>query len=335
MSSKLLSVVMPIYNVERFLPDSIESVISKKYYDDIEILLIDDGSTDGSKTVCKSYSIKYNNISYFYKENGGLSDARNFGLRKATAEYVFFFDSDDMLLDHAIDEIYETLNNNKPQVLIWDAMIIDEENRILDNSAETYYLHNGLCSNQKYSGLDFIKYQINDHNDYVTTVWLGAYNRELLISNNLFFEKGLLHEDELWTQKVLLNTENLIYVDKKWYLYRIRSNSIMNSTSKNKERNLSSLIYSYNSLYSYINWKIDDTDKKTMLLANITKRYLNSLVHYDVTNYKKLYNQINRQVILKNSFSIVNVVQSLLLCIDISLFVKIAKIGKRLKGNKR
>ena len=103
---KLISVIIPIYNTQKYLKKCIDSVESQSY-NNIEIILVNDGSTDSSEKIIRPYLQKYENIKYYKKENGGLSDARNYGMPYATGEYIAFLDSDDYVESTMYEEMYE------------------------------------------------------------------------------------------------------------------------------------------------------------------------------------------------------------------------------------
>lgn len=254
----LLSIIIPVYNVEEYLVECIESV---RHCTDTEILLIDDGSTDNSGKICDGCSGE--NITVIHKINGGLSDARNTGLQLAKGEYVFFMDADDYVTD--MRSILEFLVSDKCEILLFDSV----------NGG--YYTHHGLAENRHYTGIDCIEEQLKCYGDYPTTVWLGVYRKEYLLRNSFFFEKGLLHEDELWTQKVLINAEDVCYIPEKLYVYREREHSI---TAETGRKNLSDLIYIFGELFAY-------TDNP-LVKANIAKRYLHAVWKFSAWKYPDL-----------------------------------------------
>ena len=143
--------------------------------------------------------------------------------------------------------------------------------------ADDYYTHRGLHENVHYTGIECIEAQLKQCGDYPTTVWLGIYKREYLLKNGFYFQKNLLHEDELWTQKLLINSSDVLYIPQKLYFYRQRENSITDNTGK---KNISDLIYIFGELFEY-------TDNK-LIKANIAKRYLHSVVRFGAWKYPDL-----------------------------------------------
>lgn len=256
MEEILISIIIPVYNVEAYLPECMKSILEENTLDQTEILLIDDGSTDSSGVICDGYCSE--KVKVYHKVNGGLSDARNYGMLRAHGKYVFFLDSDDMIVPGAIDQLSKLVRNEDVDVVLWDSVIVEETGEISKDQEDGYYVHDGLEEARYYTGLEVIEEQLNKNNDYVTTVWLGLYRKDLLLSEHIWFEKRLLHEDELWTQKVLVCAKSVIYLKEKLYCYRKRVNSIMNQIEKNFENNIKSLIYIYSTLPIYLDWKVED-----------------------------------------------------------------------------
>lgn len=323
----VLSVILPIYNVENYLRQAVDAVLKTQHMDEIEIILVDDGSTDTSGKIADEYSGK--KIKVFHKPNGGLSDARNYGLYHATGKYVFFMDSDDTLEENAIDIMVNQLKKYDLEVLLFDAMIVDDDGKKVKTRQNAYYTHSGVTPEKVLTGLEIIDAQLAANNDYVTTVWLGVYQRELLLREALWFEKGLLHEDEIWTQKVLVNAHRVVYVESALYQYRVRSNSIMNDTQKNYEKNLGSLIYIYNTLPDYLDWKVTDKAHSQRIKANISKRYLHAIYRFDLKRYSQKAKLIDRMKVLKNSRGYKDKIRSIILVLSIRLYCVLMSIGKK------
>ena len=316
----ILSIIIPIYNVEKYLKDCIESIVLQQTNLIYEVILVNDGSPDCSEKICLEYEKKYKNIKYFVKKNGGLSDARNFGLKKANGKYVYFLDSDDMITPEFFSSIEKHLYEQN-HIILFDAKVIDEKKEQIKEYS--FYKHYGLKENIITDGITTIISQLDNCQEYQTAVWLGIYNREFLLRKNLFFEYGLLHEDEMWTPKTIIEADKIIYIKKDLYLYRIRENSIM-TTKSNKDRNVKSMIYIFNSLYDYYNYKIEDKTARKMITDNLSKRYLHAISFWNFGKYKeKKY--INRTKIYQNSCSLKNIVRSLILLFNVKLYCCITR----------
>lgn len=318
----MLSIIIPIYNVEDYLEECLESILNIKY-DNFEVLLIDDGSTDKSGEIANNYKKRIKNCRCFHKKNGGLSDARNYGLKYAFGKYVYFMDSDDFIEPVLFELILNTLEDKTADVVLFDANEVDENGKIIDNNF--YYIHKGLNAYELYNGHQVIEKQLLDHSDFVTTVWLGIYNREYLLENNFWFEKELIHEDELWTPKVIIESSTVIYLDVRAYNYRRRKNSIMNSGMIKINKNIESIIYIFSSLYFYYNYKITDEKLLMLIKANLSKRYLHIITKYDIYKYKSS-NKIAKWIIYKNSIGFVDRFRALILLINGKLYCLVSKL---------
>lgn len=318
---KKLSIILPIYNVERYLQECIDSIICQTGFDECEMLLIDDGATDNSAAICDKNAAEHELITVHHKKNGGLSDARNYGLSKANGEYVLFFDSDDFMMPGVLQEILQSLEVCE-DVLLMDAVTVDENGNPIENP-EFEYRHIGLESGKVYSGEDAIKLQLNA-GALQTTVWLGAYRREFLLENQLWFKRNLLHEDELWSPNTFLEASSIVYQAINYYAYRIRNNSIMRSEKKDNSKNIASLIYVYSHVTKLYDWKIADDELLTALKDDVSRRYLHCITVWRINEYPKLMKRVDRREIFRNSKSKKNKVRALILMMNAGLYVSIS-----------
>ncbi len=319
----ILSVIIPVYNVEKYLHRCLESIVHQKEFEQIELILVDDGSEDYCPQICDDYGNKYNNIRVFHKMNGGLSDARNYGIRNSTGKYLIFIDSDDMVSNDFFNRIFEALND-EVDILLWNANCIDENDSELKN-IKYKFKYEGLNNNQIYENGDLIKEQLKKTNEFTTVVWLAAYKRELITKNNLWFEKDLLHEDEMWTIKTILCSKNIKYIYDNLYKYRKRENSIMRESKMNNINHIKSYIYIYSSLYSYYNWKVKDIELLKLLQDNVSKRYLYVISYWNFEIYKSELNKVNAIEILKYSTSWKNRIRAIVLCINKRIYCNLTK----------
>lgn len=319
----ILSIVIPVYNVQSYIKDCLKNIINL-YEDSVEILLIDDGSTDDSRRIIDEYTLNYKNIKAFHKKNGGLSDARNYGLMHAKGKYVFFMDSDDFVTDTFLNDIVEFISKNDVDAVLWDADIYGEDGKILAVDS-SYYHHSGVDTYRICSGSEIIELQLENHNDYVTTVWSGLYDRQFLIDNNFWFEKGLLHEDEIWSQKVLLACKRIKYFNSAYYCYRRRKSSIMNPISKDYSRSIVSLIYSFSYLPLYYDLKIKDKELKKKLKGNNAKRYLHMIVKFQLSEYPELAKRINKKQIFYDSNGCKDKIRAFILLINVKAYCLLMK----------
>jgi len=254
---KKISIIVPVYNVEKYLKRCLDS-ITKQTYSNIEILLVNDGSTDNSGEICNNYSNNDDRIRVIHKKNGGLSDARNIGLEAAKGEYVLFIDSDDYISENACEEFIREIGVNNIDLAMGDMT------RIYSNTSGI--LQFSKDSNKKIiTGKEFIKLQMYN-NSYNASACRNLYNRRFLLEHKLLFTRGLLHEDEEWLPRVLLNADKVKIIGINFYNYLIRENSI--TQNKKKEKNALDLLYICELLEEYYSEVNDD------LLTKLSDEYI-------------------------------------------------------------
>lgn len=224
---KKYSIIIPVYNIDKYISRCIDSIVLNSRIDNYEILLIDDGSTDNSSHICKVYAASYSNVYYYRKKNGGLSDARNYGICRSNGQYIIFVDGDDYVEGNQLINIDACINSYpKADVILLNGFREDGNQVTLLNHYDT----TGLIS-----GIDYLS-EFNSNRFLRVEAWLAVCKRDFIISNNIFFKEGRLHEDALWFISLLYNNPLIINSNVYLYHYVIRENSI--STQKSKLRNV-------------------------------------------------------------------------------------------------
>lgn len=268
-----ISVIIPVYNVKQYITRCVESVLQQNF-SKYEILLIDDGSTDGSDAICDDYNQKYDCITAFHKKNGGLSDARNFGLKKANGRYILFVDSDDYLAENALNALYgET--SERPDMVIGHCMPLkpsknmDRFENVVRRNLEYHHIYTG----KKYLELCLKGGAIR------VEAWRSLYLREFLLKNNLEFKRNIMHEDEQFTPRALLLANKIVLSDLEFYCYdNTRESSIMNSPSLSTKKAIDrfeicdELISIYKNVKPHI--------LKRLLLDDISWKYIDCFCTY-------------------------------------------------------
>lgn len=234
MEQMKFSVIVPVYRVEEYLLTCVDSLLSQENMrDQMEILLIDDGSPDRCGEICDRLAEVYEEIRVFHKKNGGLSSARNSGIQEAKGQYIVFVDSDDTLEAGALGKIQEALDKyGDADAVFYDGLEDDGTSR--DSLRRITDDHVRIFEN----GKDFLLKKYRDNNLNVEA-WLYAYRRTFLEKNQLTFQEGILHEDVEFTPRVLMKCGKIIQLSDQLYHYMVRENSI--STQKNKEKNIRDL----------------------------------------------------------------------------------------------
>ncbi len=302
-----VSVVVPVYKVEKYLDKCIKSLI-KQTHSNIEIILVDDGSPDNCGKICDQYSIKDNRIKVIHKENGGLSEARNFGLDSAKGKYVLFVDSDDYIEEDAVEKLFKYSEKNNLEVLCGNAYQINGQDKKIIKAGNS----GAIIKN----GVDFFVENISD-NSYIAAVWLRLYNTSFLKANKMYFEVGLLHEDEQWTPYTLLAASRVGYVDYTFYNYIIRDGSI--TQSQDREKHIEDVIATCNELVEYIN-QSNYTRKQRKLIKDYYARLYMHTVCYGRYEKKKYATKINRFFPLRNSTKFKTKLKSIVYLISPSLY---------------
>lgn len=212
---KKITVVVPVYNISNYLERCIESII-KQTYKKLEIILVDDGSTDNSGLICDKYTKKSKRVKVIHKKHGGLSDARNTGIDMATGEYITFVDGDDYIASDMIEFLYESLEQNDADISTCLFQSFYDEETILDIDDNTEY----VCLNSE--ALEKMLYQ----NECTTSAWGKLYKTSLF--DDIKYPKGKICED-LDTAYLLFSKANKVVINTaEKYFYSQREDSIIN-----------------------------------------------------------------------------------------------------------
>lgn len=221
MKDNLISVIVPIYNTEKYLCKCVDSIINQTYTN-LEIILVNDGSSDNCGKICDEYAKKDNRIKVIHKLNGGLSDARNVGIKKAKGKYISFVDSDDYINKNMIDVLFNLQLSNKSDISIISYKVVYDNNIVDENFKK---ISEPIILN-KYQALLYLFYD-NKIGNYA---WNKLYKKELF--NNMEFPKGKKMEDLGTTYKLFELCEKIVYSDTELYYYLQRNNSILHDIDK-------------------------------------------------------------------------------------------------------
>lgn len=216
----MISIIVPVYNVRSYLLDCVESLLSQKYKD-YEILLIDDGSDDGSGKICDEYILKNKSITVIHQKNGGLSAARNTGIKIAQGKYLTFIDSDDYVSENYLKVLIDGITNSKSDISSCGFQRFEDNEKVQDEFG-TKEKGNLYITDGKKACLDLYTY----HSKIPMTAWAKLIKRELF--NGIEFPPGKLHEDVVVTPRLLYSASKVAFIDSALYYYRQRTGSIMN-----------------------------------------------------------------------------------------------------------
>ena len=274
-----ISIVVPIYNVEKYIKKCVDSLLNQTYKD-IEIILVDDGSPDNCKIICDEYKNKDERIKVLHKKNGGLSDARNKGTEIATGEYILYVDADDFLEKTACEELIGIIQKFNPDIVCFNCNKVNEEGKCINQNSTIYRYEN--TKNTK--TLTFEEAMLD--NLYRKSIryeaWSKIYKKEIVLKDK--FPIGMLAEDFATFYKFLKDAKSIIYYDRCLYNYVVRDGSIM---SEKKVKLYIDIYRTEQEIYTIFNTICKSKNEKEQL----EKRHFNNLAKI----YAKIYNTSNEK----------------------------------------
>lgn len=269
----LVSVVIPVYNVERYVAECLDSVLAQTLTD-IEIICINDCSTDGSRAVVESYLEKDARISLYDNEvNRGLATTRNRGLDRAKGKYVYFLDSDDMIERNALQELYSAAERDNLDAAVFAARFIFEDESMRPKFGSNPAAYKGDYPDVM-NGQELYKKWMELW-DWMPSQPRYFYRREFLVDNKIRYIDGMLHEDETFAFDVLMHAERIRLLKEEYFIRRFRASSIMSSTPT--MRNVDGCI----TILSHVDaFKTDDAELRkaiefymSKIFTDVTKKY--------------------------------------------------------------
>jgi glycosyltransferase involved in cell wall biosynthesis len=261
-----ISVIIPVYKVESYLHKCIDSVLNQNFKD-IEVILVDDGSPDNCPVICDEYASKDNRVKVIHKKNGGLSDARNQGIKTATGDYILFLDSDDYWEGtNALDNLVRTINQNQADVTLYGTKDIN----LVQNTANItrgFYNIAALQKNKKTA----VK-SLFETAQFPGSAWVIAIKRSFVLENELFFITGIKAEDIDWLIHVFVKAQTFDAVNDAFYMYiKNRPGSITNTSDAKSAKDI---------LFSVSKWRTllenNMTATNGYLLSYLASQYLTS-----------------------------------------------------------
>lgn len=270
MNNYLISIVIPVYNVEKYLDECVQSVLAQSY-ENFELILVNDGSKDGSGAICDKYAQMDPRVQAIHKANGGMSDARNVGTQQAKGQYIVYIDSDDYFCDKGfLKKINEKANCG------YD--VICYKFKKYFEAQKTFGECTFSCPDiDKIDSLAGRMKEIVSRDAFYCSAWSKAIRLDIIKENGIQFEKGLLAEDQEWYYHVLMKVRSITYIDEAVLVYRQRSKSV---TSTFGVRNLIDCIDVVNRWYKRIGQENIDEEYKAALLSSVAKLYCNFLIAY-------------------------------------------------------
>ena len=297
-NQSLISVIIPVYNVEAYLNECLDSVLSQSYRN-FEIILIDDGSTDSSGDICREYEKKYPQISLYVRENSGLSASRNFGMEKAKGEYVYFLDSDDYITYDTFEKLISTAKKHNCDMVFFDAESFADPKGSF-NVKQTYRRKYSYPEGEGYNLLELLQ----EKGVFHPSVPLIFFRKDFLSENNLRFYPGILHEDMVFTYQAFCVAKSVAQCNRAFYLRRYRKSSIM--TSRKNELHFISCKKVYELSRDFSN-EMGLTDRRPSAI-HITRCAFNALGVYKKLDkdtrkkYKEEYLSLRADILENNAY---------------------------------
>jgi len=230
---KRLSLIVPVFNVEKYLGKCLDSLLNQDIpYDEYEIIIINDGSTDGSLKIAQKYENKYPNIRLISQENKGLGAARNSGIKVAEGKCLFFVDSDDYIHPNSLGTLLTRFENEKLDALRFNYEAINESGEIIQKKKSELY--NVFYSEQVVDGETFL----SEHLGWACYVWVFLFDASFIKKYQFLFDENIYFEDVEWLVRVLMAAKRVQSIDKLVYFYLQRSGSITQSNQIEKKNKI-------------------------------------------------------------------------------------------------
>lgn len=252
----LISIIIPIFNVDKYVEKTIKSLINQTYLN-IEILLINDGSTDMSGDICNEYAEKYNKIRVFHQNNKGVSSARNLGIDNARGKYIIFVDGDDYVEPNYSSSLYDSIIEDKADMAVQMYFNYYNEKKMVRNIEENI--------NKNMTGLEFIDFQILGGKD--TTIYAKIYKKQILDKYNIRFNESITNlEDMLFLYDYSIHCNRIKYSSISAYYRIVRNDGV--AFSKFNEKKLDAL-----KVFDIINNKLLKINNKSFIEKNLLNKF--------------------------------------------------------------
>ncbi len=267
------SIIVPVYNVEQYLGQCLESLQAQDF-DNFEIICVNDGSTDRSREILTEWEARLPQMRVIDQENCGLSAARNTGLKAATGDYVVFVDSDDWVEPTMLSTLAESIGNE--DIACFACQRTD--NKATDSLPK-----------EQTSGWDYYNRHALEHREIpFVCVWQRCYRRQFLLDNSLWFREGILHEDNEFTPRACLKAESIKVIPDVLYNYRVRPNSIMTTRGMKSKESLILIGNELSELFSH-----ESGIDKTIIYRALTQCYQMAFIDNTREEDRQLLSQID------------------------------------------
>ena len=317
-----ISIIVPVYNVEKYLSKCIDSILNQTF-NNFELILVDDGSTDSSIQICDEYRMKDKRIKVIHKQNGGLSSARNAGLDIALGKYIGFVDSDDFIHKNMYQLLYSNLTKYNGDISIC------RFGRIFDGEKSTNIEDSCNVKVTEMTGYNALENLYNDKFLDFIVAWNKLYKREIF--KDIRYPVGKIHEDEFIIHRILYESKKVIYIDKILYYYYQRDNSIMG-----KKFNLKSIdrVYAYKDrvdffrkkLFLQLQYKAECTFTGELFEVYFKAKHILKLERNELKKIKKIFIEDLKNLIKNPKFKWKEKVMWIIFLISDNLYEKLIEV---------
>lgn len=297
-NEKMMSIIVPVYNVEKWLSQCIESIINQSYKN-LEIILINDGSTDRSGDICRLYESRDSRIRLLEQQNQGLSISRNHGIEASQGQYIMFVDSDDFLCDTDIVEKFVNILNSETCDFIYTTYCrFNDSNSDYITEMLPLYIEDNYI--ESHTAIEVFS-ELLKRDSYHHAAYLKICRREFLIKHHLYFKEGIYHEDADWTPKLFYYANKICVYKDPYYMRRMRENSIMTSEDvKFIVRKLKDRMKIAQDLVEFFD-KIEEQEAKEIIMNDFIRMYWGDLI--SLINLKSIDKE-EKLKIIKSTFNI-------------------------------
>ncbi len=320
MNFPVVSVIMPVYNTDSFLYEAISSVLNQTFKD-LEFIVVNDGSTDNSLGIIKEFEKSDSRVILVDQQNSGSSIARQRALEMAKGEYLYFMDSDDILESEALEICYDRAVKDSLDMVFFDAISFSDDPSL--NAQDFHYNRKGVVGSEVFNGVVLMDFLL-ERDLFRVAPWMHFFRREIVVSNNIQFYPGIVHEDELFFSRIYFYASRVGYIPKDLFKRRLRANSTMTASFSLKRVN------SYFTIVS----EFEKAAKDSMLLRPVVRKLISNIlsgVAYQAGTLKLKTRLYVLGYILRRGYLGIVKIKS----ITVLLFPKIIWIKSKLKPVKK
>lgn len=287
MHNDLISVIVPIYNVEKYINKCVDSILNQTYQN-LEVFLVDDGSPDNCGSICDLYAEKDDRVKVIHKQNGGLSDARNVAIDKMSGKYVTFVDSDDYLDLNYVEKLYTAIKKNDADMSVGSYAYITEDGKIINHPKNTGKIE--VFEQEK------ALYELLDSRKFSNSAWGKLYKAEHF--SDIRYPFGKIYEDVPTTYKLFFKSSKIAYVDEILYFYLYNQKAISKQAFKPQrmdaiyfaENMVSEVVARYPKLKKAANRRVFDSYCTVLnIIDNSNEFYEFTKGRYDSVKWKVLF----------------------------------------------